>query len=48
MRLMVSTNQMGEAAGVAAFLALSGGKGLDQIQPRELRSTLEQGGSIML
>ncbi|HML48746.1 MAG TPA: FAD-dependent oxidoreductase [Clostridia bacterium] len=47
-RLMVSTNQMGEAAGVAAFLALSDGKRFDQVDPLELRSALERGGSIML
>lgn len=47
-RLMVSTNQMGEAAGVAAVLAHKNGKGFDQIKPLELKSVLEQGGSIIM
>ncbi len=47
-RVMVNTNQMGEAAGVAAYLSLSSGKPMAQIDPRQVRSLLTQGGSIII
>lgn len=47
-RLMVSANQMGEAAGTAAFLALTSGKKLYQIDTDELRFQLKRGGSIVI
>jgi hypothetical protein len=47
-RVMVTTNQMGEAAGVAAVLALRGRGSMTDVDPAALRRTLAEGGSIML
>jgi hypothetical protein len=47
-RVMVKMNQTGEAAGVAAYLALSSGVGYAQVPPDRLRSKLAEGGSIMV
>lgn len=47
-RVMVNTNQTGEAAGTAAYLALQNGCTVSEVNPSELRSTLQAGGSIML
>ena len=47
-RVMVNTNQMGEAAGTAAVLALRGSGSVAQVDPGVLRRTLADGGSIML
>lgn len=47
-RVMVNMNQTGEAAGVAAYLALTQGKPLANINVGELRKTLRDGGSIMI
>lgn len=47
-RLMVSTNQMGEAAGVAAALCLSGNCSAQALNTDLLRDTLEKGGSVVL
>ena len=47
-RVMVNTNQMGEAAGVAAYLALSGGTAVERVDADKVRGTLARGGSIML
>jgi hypothetical protein len=47
-RVMVNMNQTGEAAGVAAWLALQGGLRFDQVEPQRLRETLQKGGSILL
>ncbi|WP_223869287.1 FAD-dependent oxidoreductase [Paenibacillus sabuli] len=47
-RVMVNMNQTGEAAGVAAYLALHQDRPLDTVDPSELRRTLREGGSIML
>ncbi len=44
-RVMVNTNQTGEAAGVTAWLALDGGVPVQQIDPARLRETLAAGGS---
>lgn len=47
-RVMVNMNQTGEAAGVAAYMALSEGVGFAQVDPAKLRAKLAEGGSIML
>ena len=47
-RVMISLNQTGEAAGVAAFEALSSGKSVQSIDFRSMRSKMKQGGSIVL
>jgi len=47
-RIMVNCNQMGEAAGVAAVLALRGGIPVAAVDPTVLRRTLVDGGSIVL
>jgi hypothetical protein len=47
-RVMVNMNQTGEAAGAAAFLALKNGVAARAVDPQKLRSTLSEGGSLML
>jgi hypothetical protein len=47
-RVMVNMNQLGEAAGVAAYLALSGSTGFDAVNTDELRNTLRAGGSVII
>ena len=47
-RVMVNCNQMGEAAGTAAYLALEAGGGVADVKPALLRSTLAAGGSIII
>ena len=47
-RVMVTMNQTGEAAGVAAWLALQAGTAIAEVAPAKLRHTLAAGGSIML
>jgi len=47
-RVMVNTNQTGEAAGVAAYLSLNSGKAVGSIDIDLLRMTLKAGGSIIL
>ena len=47
-RVMVNMNQTGEAAGVAAYCALSGGTSCDAVDVKDLRSMMERGGSIIL
>ena len=47
-RVMVNMNQTGEAAGVAAWLALDTGGTLDSVDPAKLRKTLADGGSIVI
>ncbi len=46
-RVMVNTNQLGEAAGVAAFLALHSGKAVRDINIPQLQKTMADGGSIL-
>lgn len=47
-RVMVNTNQTGEAAGVAAVLALHGSAhSVAHVDPQDVRRTLARGGSIM-
>lgn len=47
-RVMVNTNQTGEAAGVACALALRHNQTLQQIDPQQLRRALADGGSIII
>jgi hypothetical protein len=47
-RVMVNCNQTGEAAGVAAALALREGVEVGKVDAVELRETLARGGSIIL
>lgn len=47
-RVMVNMNQTGEAAGVAAYLALHRSTGVRDVAPADLRAALKAGGSIML
>lgn len=46
-RVMVNLNQTGEAAGVAAWQALNGGRAMTEIDPAETRRLLARGGSIV-
>ncbi|WFB35945.1 FAD-dependent oxidoreductase [Kiritimatiellota bacterium B12222] len=46
-RVMVNMNQTGEAAGVAAWWALKQGVTVTQVNPRELRRALADGGSLV-
>ncbi len=45
-RVMVNMNQTGEAAGVAAWLALKNGTAAAALDPQLIRRTLSEGGSI--
>jgi len=47
-RVQVNTNQMGEAAGVAAWLALDGNKSISEIKPEKVRELLSAGGSVII
>ena len=47
-RAMVNMNQMGEAAGVAAYLAIDRGIPAGDVPATELRRLLEKGGSLIL
>ncbi len=47
-RVMVNTNQTGEAAGVACALAIRENSALSAVNPRQLREQLTAGGSIIL
>jgi hypothetical protein len=47
-RVMVNTNQMGEAAGTAAYLALDSGTSLQDIDTDKLRYLLKSGGSAVM
>lgn len=47
-RVMVNLNQTGEAAGVAAYLALKNNQSAREVDTDELRETLMDGGSVML
>lgn len=46
-RVMINLNQLGEAAGVAAYLALNSGSSLERVDYMELRKKLKDGGSII-
>ena len=47
-RVMVNMNQVGEAAGVAAVLALEEGIAARDINTDSLRNTLAEGGSVII
>ena len=47
-RVMVNMNQTGEAAGVAAALALESGKTIPEIPAEKVRQTLSRGGSCII
>jgi len=47
-RVMVNMNQTGEAAGIAAFLALEGDISVQQVESSKLREQLKSGGSLIL
>ena len=47
LRVMVNLNQMGEAAGVAAYMAINEGKKLPEIDGVRLRELLKKGGSAL-
>jgi len=48
MRVMVNMNQLGEAAGVVSFLALTQNKDVAEISSKEVREILSKGGSIII
>ena len=48
MRVMVNMNQLGEAAGVAAYLALEKDIPVGEIDAADVRKTLAAGGSIVI
>ena len=48
LRVMVNLNQMGEAAGVAAYLAVNSGKSVQDLDGVEVARTLSKGGSANL
>ncbi len=47
-RVMVNMNQLGEAAGTAAYLALDQNKAIPKLNPNDVRNSLQKQGSIML
>ena len=47
-RVMVNLNQCGEAAGVAAFLALNSNSAVTEINAKKVRTCLAEGGSCVL
>ena len=47
-RVMVNMNQTGEAAGVAAYLALESDSTVQDVDPLKLRTTMAEGGSIII
>jgi len=47
-RVMVNTNQMGEAAGTAAWLALDTDEAVERVDSKHLRKILQEGGSIII
>lgn len=47
LRVMVNLNQLGEAAGVAAFMSLNSGAALQQVKGEEVRNLLRKGGSAL-
>jgi hypothetical protein len=47
-RVMVNMNQLGEAAGVTAYLALNQNKSIPDVQNKEVRQLLSKDGSIII
>ena len=48
MRVMVNMNQLGEAAGVGAFLSLHHSKDVQDLDSKDVRHELKKGGSIII
>ena len=48
LRVMVNLNQIGEAAGVAAYLAVNEGKKVQELDGVKVAETLSKGGSANL
>jgi len=48
MRVMVNMNQVGEAAGITAYLALNQNKPIAQVDHNEVRETLKAGGTLII
>jgi hypothetical protein len=46
LRVMVNLNQMGEAAGVAAYLALHEHKTIQDVSGKDVQKLLRAGGSV--
>lgn len=47
-RVMVNLNQLGEASGVTAYLALTENRDIATVDPKNVRKVLEAGGSVVL
>lgn len=47
LRVMVNLNQLGKAAGVAAYLCVHTGKGVSELDGRDVTAKLRQGGSAL-
>lgn len=47
-RVMVNMNQLGEAAGVTAYLAMEQNKAIPETDASDVRKTMEKGGSVMM
>jgi hypothetical protein len=47
-RVMVNMNQLGEAAGVASYLALHQNKSVRSVHPSDVRNELSKGGSVII
>lgn len=47
LRVMVNLNQLGEAAGVAAYLAIDEGKAIQEVDGTAVRAALRKGGSAL-
>jgi hydrogenase maturation factor len=47
-RVMVNMNQLGEAAGVAAWIAINKGIAIENVDAGEMREKLKKGGSVII
>ena len=47
LRVMVNLNQMGEAAGVAAYLSVDSNTSVDKLDGKQVRQLLRKGGSVL-
>lgn len=47
-RVMVNCNQMGQAAGTAAYLALRAGVGVTEVSTEKLRTSLQEQGAVII
>lgn len=48
LRVMVNLNQMGEAAGVAAYCCVNGNKAVQEVDTAQVRRLLKDGGSLII